>query len=69
MLFTIQSIVLFLYHLSRNLEIRAYKTVCLLVRYMDVELIVRDGQRIVVFENRAVTSVLVPTRQQVTGNE
>jgi len=50
LLFTIQSIVRFFYHLSRNLEIRSYETICLLVRYMDMKLIVRDGQRVVVFE-------------------
>jgi len=35
---------------------------------MDVKLIVRDGHRLVVFQSRAVTRVLVRTRRQVTGN-
>lgn len=59
---------LLFYHVSGNLKIRAYESMCLRVRYMDVKLIVRDGQRLVVFQGRAMTRVLVRTRQQVTWN-
>jgi hypothetical protein len=45
LLLTIHSIVLFFYHVSGNLKIRAYETISLMVRYMDVKLIIRNGHR------------------------
>jgi hypothetical protein len=56
--------------LSKNLKIRIYKTIMLLVRLCGYEtwsLTLREEYRLRVFENKALRRIFGPMRDEVTG--
>jgi hypothetical protein len=54
--------------MSETVKIRVYETISLLVWYMGVKLTMSDEHGLVVFQNRALMRLFVPTREEVTGN-
>jgi hypothetical protein len=57
--------------LSNNIKIRKYKTIILTVVLYGCEtwsLTLREGQRLKVFENKVLTRIFGPKRDEVTGD-